>query len=345
MKTYDETAESVIERRNEYRKKAKRRNTIIASVLAVCIAAGAGTGFYLTRGSAPADLSLNGGKNNTADTAGATGDMADTGSVNSDWAKDLGEIVNQRASFNDMAYCLLRYNGQDYRLWDRTEEKFAGDYIGHTCHGYGDKNGYSDINGGYLHPEELSCDVGGEIYKVKNFGEDVMVCIKSDVNGKYYSFWNTDREIKTGADLIGEKAYNLKGNLESLQYQSHSDWDIGVMIYRPLADIEKADFDKLIDCICAAPVLDLKENYPEVIPHDETQRHIILAMNEDSALSSMTVRLYKGGYVWFETLCNPGVFFKIDDPVFDKIYNAAKDIKASVEELKEHNIDPNSITE
>lgn len=335
MKTYEETVQSVIERRDSYKIQKKRRNKIIASVLAICVAAGAGTGFYLSQNSnRPISINMSGTaqSDNTQSKDSGTSD-----SINS----ELDEIINQPSQYSDRLYALLRYNGNDYRLYDRIDAKFSGEYIGHTTHSYGDENGYSDINEGFLNAEELSCDVGGEIYTIKGFDPEFTVCIKSDVNGKYYAFFRLDAYIKKGSDLLGEKAYNLKNNIDSADYQSHADWDIGVMIYRHLEGIDTDDIKKLIDGICDSSVVDLRfEGWSEFFTDDiiRTQRHIILDMSADWPFRTIAIRLYKGGYVWIESLCEPGILFKVDDPVFDKIYDSAKEIKASVGELKENNI-------
>ena len=341
MKTYEETAQSILERRTEYRHKRKSRNKIIASVLALCIAAGAGTGFYLTReNEGKGDTPVHEISSTVSETDASQGsyDSGTSASVSS----EIGEIANQRSAFSDMAYLLLRYNGRDYAFRDRTEENFADKYIGHTTHGYGDENGYSDINGGWRNAEELSCDVGGEIYTVKGFPPEFALCIKSDVNGKYYAFCNFDLEISTGSDLLGEKAYNLKSNIVSAKYQPHSEWDIGLVNYRQLDGVDKADLGKLIDSICRSDVIDSDESYEKIITEDviKTQRHIILNMGESWPFRTITFRMYEGGYVWIESLCAPGVLFKVDDPVFGKIYNAAKDVPVTAEQIKAQGLSP-----
>ena len=237
---------------------------------------------------------------------------------------------------------LLRYNGRDYAFRDRTDGKFADKYIGHTTHGYGDENGYSDINGGWRNAEELSCDVGGEIYTIKGFPPEFALCIKSDVNGKYYTFCNFDLEISTGNDLLGEKAYNLKNNIVSAKYQPHSEWDIGLVNYRELGGIEKSDLEKLIDSICRSDVIDSAESYEKIITDDviKNQRHIILNMSENWPFRIITFRMYEGGYVWIESLCAPGVLFRVDDPAFGKIYDAAKDVPVTDEQIRAQGLSP-----
>ena len=342
MKTYEETAQSILERRTEYRHKRKSRNKVIASVLALCIAAGAGTGFYLTHENKGKVYTPVPEISSTVDEADASQGSYDSGtsaSVNS----EIGEIANQRSALSDvMAYLLLRYDGRDYAFRDRTEEKFADKHIGHTTHGYGDENGYSDINGGWRNAEELSCDVGGEIYTVKGFSPEFALCIKSDVNGKYYAFCNFDLEISTGNDLLGEKAYNLKSNIVSAKYQPHSEWDIGLVNYRQLDGVDKADLERLIDSICRSDVIDSDESYEKIITDDviKTQRHIILNMGESWPFRTITFRMYEGGYVWIESLCAPGVLFKVDDPVFGKIYNAAKDVPVTAEQIRAQGLSP-----
>ena len=256
-----------------------------------------------------------------------------------DYEKSL-EWYLKAAEAGDAA--AMSYVGRDYAFRDRTEEKFADKYIGHTTHGYGDENGYSDINGGWRNAEELSCDVGGEIYTVKGFSPEFALCIKSDVNGKYYAFCNFDLEIGTGSDLLGENAYNLKSNIVSAKYQPHSEWDIGLVNYRQLDGVDKADLEKLIDSICRSDVIDSDESYEKIITDDviKTQRHIILNMGESWPFRTITFRMYEGGYVWIESLCAPGVLFKVDDTVFGKIYDAAKDIPVTDEQIRAHGLSP-----
>ena len=170
---------------------------------------------------------------------------------------------------------------------------------------------------------EFASTLGGAVYAVRGYDTDFRLCIKNeypdDDGNKRISITLMDRlngiTLTTGKDLF-EDRLQISGNIESITWQDHDDWNYEIKNYHELdmTSNQWTDFMKAVD---AAEFEYLwSENNPSSIYSVDEQLHLILNMKDGT---KVPLRLIAGGYVGYQPL--GWYFVKIPEDTFNALFS------------------------
>ena len=220
---------------------------------------------------------------------------------------------------------LVVYNGgvytqaEDYYGDDATAvDALIGDYLGYASGTIDEwsKKGEYDKN--------FASTVSGKVYTVKGYDTDFRICIRAEVedeNGNptlWIQFLTRLNGITldTGADLF-ENRLHMQGNVKSIQWQSHADWDLGGKNLRDL-NIDSACWEDFLNQMNHGKfVYTWTDDMDQSIYDTSNQVHLILTMEDNTIVR---LRLIEGGYVGYDAL--GWYFVQIPGETFDAVYAA-----------------------
>lgn len=220
---------------------------------------------------------------------------------------------------------LVVYNGgiytqaEDYYGDDATAvDALIGDYLGYasgTIDEWSKKEEYD---------KNFASTVSGKVYTVKGYDTDFRICIRAEVedeNGNptlWIQFLTRLNGITldTGADLF-ENRLHMQGNVKSIQWQSHADWDLGGKNLRDL-NIDSACWEDFLNQMNHGKfVYAWTDDMDQSIYDTSNQVHLILTMEDNTIVR---LRLIEGGYVGYDAL--GWYFVQIPGETFDAVYAA-----------------------
>lgn len=220
---------------------------------------------------------------------------------------------------------LVVYNGgvytqaEDYYGDDATAvDALIGDYLGYasgTIDEWSKKEEYD---------KNFASTVSGKVYAVKGYDTDFRICIRAEVedeNGNptlWIQFLTRLNGITldTGADLF-ENRLHMQGNVKSIQWQSHADWDLGGKNLRDLHLDSACWKDFLNQMNHGKFVYTWTDDMDQSIYDTSNQVHLILTMEDNTIVR---LRLIEGGYVGYDAL--GWYFVQIPGETFDAVYAA-----------------------
>ena len=219
---------------------------------------------------------------------------------------------------------LVVYKGSIYiesEYYDHTEaikiEPLLDEYLGQAngkIDEWSEKNEYET---------EFASTIGGYVYSVRGYSTDFRICIKNEYPGddgnKRISISFMDRlndiTLTAGKDLF-EDRLQISGNIESITWQSHDDWNYEIKNYHEL-DMTSNRWTEFMNAVDAAEFEYLwNEDSPSTIYSVEEQLHLILNMKDGTQVQ---LRLIAGGYVGYQPL--GWYFVKIPEDIFNALYS------------------------
>lgn len=167
----------------------------------------------------------------------------------------------------------------------------------------------------------------GEVYTVQGYDADFRVAVRNVESDGRLSIWFLDHLngiwLNTGADLF-ETRLHLRGNVTSIQWQAHSDWDWNRGGMQD-AELSEETWSAFLDAVDAGefvntwqPDTPFYEGHPNSSIYDTpNQAHLFLTMSDGTRVE---LRLIEGGYVGYAPL--GWYFVRIPGETFDAVYNA-----------------------
>jgi len=352
MKTYDEMAKNVLERRNEYRIiMKKRKKAVTATVLSLAVAVGAGFGAYTafgkqtkpeeTAGCYDPDYTENaeqtsttntvtGEKKSTDDKDKITTASAQVNNGSDSVSSQTGEWLNAHgftSGFCDMLG-FVYYEGNFYTLMQTagvTEFKgdsLIGEYLGEAGGNISDINGKASNFYEKQEYQNFDSSMEGKVYTCKGADRNYLLLFESKYNDaesdkKEYSLLiNSEIQPFPAEYFIGKNGLDVNNNLESISYLV-SDEEISDV--KKLEGVSEKDINTFFDSFTTA----------QYIANDDTFRGIYEKGISDA--SEIYVRLNNGfvfnmslfgdGYVMIR---NSPLIYKIDSSAFNTIREATK---------------------
>ena len=182
-------------------------------------------------------------------------------------------------------------------------EHLIGDYLGITS---GSINIGADRS---ENTEKIASNLHGVVYTVKGYDPDFMICVRSDesVNADFLWFLYrlNDITVENGEDLFEDRLH-MRDNIESIQWQSHEDWnfekdnlqDVSIKktVWKQfLHELYKGEFMLTYKSDKNHPL----EGFYEDIPSSSlfltpNQTHLYINLNDGLVVE---LRLCEGGYV------------------------------------------------
>lgn len=177
---------------------------------------------------------------------------------------------------------------------------------------------------------EFASTISGEVYAVNGYDDSFRICIRSEVEDENHNrvlwieFYDCLNGITltTGRDLFEERLH-INERTETVQWQSHKDWDYGGENVRN-ADIDENVWNEFWDTVNDCTFIDTwnpdnqmsdPTSNHESIYDNPNQTHLILTMDDGSIVR---IRLFEGGYVGYDHL--GWYFVKIPEEIFNPLY-------------------------
>ena len=179
---------------------------------------------------------------------------------------------------------------------------------------------------------EFASNVPGAVYTVQGYDPDFRLCVRRDFtdDSGVHRMWLHFLErlngirLSTGADLFEDRLH-LRGNVTSIQWQAHSDWDWNLGGIQDAA-ISEDVWNAFLDAMDAGQFVDTHrpdgEPFYEGRAHSSVydtpnQAHLFLTMTDGTRVE---LRLIEGGYVGYAPL--GWYFVQIPGEAFDAVYAA-----------------------
>lgn len=302
MKSYEQIAESIFEKREKYlaeqKKKRQRTTRAVCTACSLCLIVAVGITVSQNFGKTPA--------------------VEDTQSSPSESQQGVGEgvyippmeitLANDPNVEMDMIGFFI-YQGRIYSHYT-TEPGFnyVGEYVG-TATGMIDEwtkeDGYVDFAG----------SVRGDFYSVKGFDESFMLCMKQDNGDTQFYINDCGLTLKTGAELF-EDRLNLPGNITGAEYMTRHSWYYGEGSPVGLDEGELEDVKAFVDTLCESEfmyVADIPLKVENSSVYDEMEIYHMFIQTDNGP--EVHLRILDGGYVIYSGLS--AVCLKVDQPQFD----------------------------
>lgn len=342
MKSYNEIADSIFERRDKYiaQQKAKRKIIIrtVTSLCCICLVALIGFGIWqsgsLNNSGLPLEEQSDKSDNQfseNSDISNSIASKADQQDNNANHAVFIPPIELPETSDGMVADMigLVVYNGNIYTQAHSYEysdavkvEDLVGDYLGYAT---GEINCWSNDD---AYTKEFASTYAGNVYSVKGYSTDFRICVVSEFtvdNNGYTSKWIQFLErlngigLTYGEDLFGDRL-NIKDRIASIQYQTHEDWDFAKNFYKDLTVLTEEQINAFIEELYAGKFEYAYETYPDIYEDSSLKQvHMYLYLDDNTVVE---LRLIEGGYVGYQDL--GWYFVKMDEKAFDLVFNACK---------------------
>lgn len=338
MKSYNEIADSIFERRDKYiaQQKAKRKIIIrtVTSLCCICLIALIGFGIWqsgsLNNSGLPLEEQSVNHFNESSDSSNSIVVKADQQDDNTNHAVFIPPIELPETSdgaIYDMIG-LVVYNGniytqaQSYEYSDANKiADLVGDYLGYAT---GEIDEWSNED---AYSEEFASTYTGNVYSVKGYSTDFRICISSEYvdESGYTVKWIQFLErlngigLTDGEDLFGDRL-NIKDRIASIQYQTHEDWNQAKNFYKNLTGLTEEQINAFIEELYAGKFEYAYETYPDIYDDSSLeQAHLYLHLDDNT---DVEIRLIEGGYVGYQDL--GWYFVKMPGEAFDTIFYACK---------------------
>ena len=318
---------------NEIKKasKVKKINKKTWGLLAACICLVVLVGvIYIISRNKPESPTLNSSQTvlNDMDSGSAKGvyiPAAQMPNISEDAMADMiGLVVYRGKIYTESEFYDLVYRGNTYKENEYYDlegalkiEPLLDEYLGKAT---GKINEWSDKK---EYEADFASNLGGSVYSVGGYSTDFRICIKNEYTDndgtEHLSIAFMDRlndiTLTTGKDLF-EDRLQISGNIESITWQSHDDWNYAIKNYHEL-DMTSKQWTDFMNAVDAAEFEYLwSENNPSSIYSVDEQLHLILNMKDGTRVS---LRLIAGGYVGYEPL--GWYFVKIPEDTFNALYS------------------------
>lgn len=179
--------------------------------------------------------------------------------------------------------------------------------------------------------KEFASTYTGDVYAVNGYDTSFRICVRSTYtydNGEHVVLIQfldrlQDITIKTGKDLF-EDRLRLSGRVDSIEWQSHDDWNYGENNTFKNASFDRSVWDAFLDAVDSGefvytfmPEGSFYEDHPySSIYETPNQAHLYLTMEDGTTVE---LRLIEGGYVGYQAL--GWYFVKIPGEAFDAVYD------------------------
>lgn len=299
MKTYDEMANNVLRRIDEYKIVQKRKKRILKQTAltfgCLCLAVLVGIGVW---------------QNNIPP---AEDDNQPT-EGNSVFIPALELPEPQEGVAYDMIG-LVVYKGNIYTqagFYDNSYEirELVGDYLGYAT---GKINEWSTQDD---YAEEFASTYIGKVYSVKGYSTDFRICIVFDEYIVFLENLNGIR-LNTGKDLFGDRL-KIKNRITSVRYQTHYDWDYAKNLLHECT-VEQEEINAFIDDLFSGEFEYVYEKNSNFYNDTQEQAHLYLDLDDGTTVE---LRLFEGGYVGYQNL--GWYFVKMPGSAFDTVFNVCK---------------------
>ena len=173
---------------------------------------------------------------------------------------------------------------------------------------------------------EFAGTVAGEVYSVNGYDPGFRLCVCGEAEDEMHNQirWIHFLEclngitITKGSDMFEDRLH-ISERTETVQYQNHDDWNNGIRNYQT-PEIDENIWNEFIEQVNNCDFIntwnpELKGD--ETIYHTPNQAHLILSMNDGTAVN---LRLIEGGYVGYAPL--GWYFVKIPEDIFNAVYEA-----------------------
>ena len=248
------------------------------------------------------------------------------------WIPAIELPTPQETAMADMI-AFVMYQGKMYtdaEMYSEEEsprlEGLLGEQIGEST---GTIDEWSD-EAEYAH--EFASNVPGAVYTVQGYDPEFRLCVRRDFtdDSGAHRMWLHFLErlngirLSTGADLFEDRLH-LRGNVTSIQWQAHSDWDWNLGGIQDAA-ISEDVWNAFLDAMDAGQFVDTHrpdcEPFYEGRAHSSVydtpnQAHLFLTMTDGTRVE---LRLIEGGYVGYAPL--GWYFVQIPGEAFDAVYAA-----------------------
>ena len=320
MKNYEEMANSVFCRIEEYENKKKQRMKTVrknaAALGAVLIAVLAGLTAWRMSLPSTEPAAPDSALNNPTDTTSA--DTSDDGTIPDNFVccdyciyippLEIGTPSDVMAS--DMIGFFI-YEGRIYVEYDPGEmagQVEIGEYIGRTdgsIDEWTDEEGYVDFAG----------SVSGDFYTVKNF--DPRFMLAANVYDDVYLYYINDNGITldSGADLF-EHRLHMKGHVSEVSYMTRYNWYYSTGISEALDPSENSEVESFVNALNRSRFMHTKDipltNGATNIYDGLEAYHLYIKLDNGFTVH---LRLFNGGYVMFDGM--DSVCVKVDTEKFE----------------------------
>ena len=319
MKNSNEMFNSLLERRDRYiaeqRRKRKAFIRTATPVCCLCLIVLLGVGIWQSGLLGQPDIPMGSSSVDNSPSSTAKDEYA----VYTDSVK-LPE--NTSGAAFDMIGCLV-YKGKVYTQSadangidnSAIAEKLVGEYIGEA------KGTLDEWSSQEEWATEFASTYSGSVYKVNGYSEDFRLCIyeNSGAERRLQFLDNYDGiGLNIGADLF-ENRLHITGNVESVTYCTHSDWNEGISYYQDLVGITAEQFEHFLTELCKSPFERIDHENNTGFYDAKTQGHLYLNMKDGTVIE---LRLIEGGYVGCQNL--GWIFVKMPGELFDLVLSACQ---------------------
>lgn len=242
-------------------------------------------------------------------------------------------VLPETANGDEMLGTLV-YNGGIYT----SEKRYVDDELEQFEHLLGDHLGITSgsVNigaGRNEYTEKIASNLTGNVYTVKGYDPDFMLCVRSDERIAQTDFlWVlyrlNDITLQNGENLFEDRLH-IRDNIERVQWQSNEDWnfemdnlqDISIKksVWKKfLRELYKGEFVNTYIYDKNHPTKGFYEDKPYSSIYDTpNQVHLFLVMSDGTTVE---LRLIEGGYVGLQVMS--WYFVKIPGETFDAVYDA-----------------------
>lgn len=163
-----------------------------------------------------------------------------------------------------------------------------------------------------------------DVYSVKGYDKDFRIMSYTEIDGEVYSEYYeclNGMTVHSGEDIFGK--LELNGHIQSAQYRTYSDWDLGVEQFYPIEDMELLKkFADELDHAVPFSRASIEETLGD-FRNDENYRQMTIKLNDGTKVSMVVL---KDGYIHYSY---SDVYFKIDNGIFNEIWAALNTHSAS----------------
>ncbi len=323
MKSYNEMAESVFRRREEYRKMKKmrlQRTKKVASIVAslvVIVVLGLGlqnmNRINTTKSTTPNTQGQN-GRDNAEVSKPIPSSAGHSETNNKGIYIDRIELPSESSATLDMIGLIVYHSNiytqtKNVKCSKEQQKALIGAYLGTAVGNLDEWSKRSEYS------KELASSAVGKVYKVNGYDDSFRIGIPYMYEGEYYiTFYENLNGItlSTGKDLY-ENRLLLKENYRSTLYQLHSDWNNDANQYKELK-LSRNIMLQFIDAIDSSPFIEL-DNSSKIYNSKMEVTHLYFKLKDGTTLE---VGLFEKGFVAYGNL-----IVKVSDKIFSKVFQEA----------------------